>query len=587
MNDETMRDLLRSFLADGLSRRDFMSRATALGLSASAAGALLAADQEPAAAQDDPLASWPPPAYIEEPDTEILQPIDGPLTEETVSFRLLNIDFGYVTDFEDNRFTEWLEEKTNVNVDWELVPSEEAESRVNLMLSSGDIPEIIFSIVTPTQAQFYGSQGLLLPLNDLIAEHAPRLQKVFEVYPRARDIATSSDGSIYLMPNLEDCFQCSMAARLWIYQPWLDALGLDMPQTTDEFEQVLLAFKEQDPNGNGEADEIPFSGTFNLDAWNGPLDRYFMNSFLYNPGQFGSAGPWLVLQDGQILPVYNTPEWREGLAYLHRLYEQGLIDPQTFTQDVDGLQRLGNNPDTVILGAAASGWWYDFTAMEPDSPRWTEYVAVPPLTGPGGVRYAAWEPAWSDPSAVITSTCKDPALAVKWIDTLYWQESSIRSHNGVLGEDWRWAEEGELSASGTQALWKLLTESVGPTDRTWGGVGPGYWSSFMGDGAAIDPETADRDINRLLYQAATTYEQYKQPAELLVPPLTFSEDQSISIADPETAIVNYVTQMFTAFVRGDADLDSGWDQYLATLDQMGLAPYLQIYQDAYDAKYGG
>jgi putative aldouronate transport system substrate-binding protein len=593
MNTEAKHDLVQQFLAGTVSRRDFVARAAALGISAGAIGALLRGGSPSAAAQDqeDPLASWPPPSYIEEPDTEILMPIEGPLTEEKVTFRLLNRDDGYVTDFENNRMTEWLEEQTNVHIDWELVPAgespEEAESKLNLMLASGDIPEIIFSIATPSQAQLYGSQGLFLPLNDLIAEHAPRLQKMFEVYPRARDVATSPDGTIYLMPNVEDCFQCSLAARLWIYQPWLDALGLEMPQTTDEFEQVLLAFKEQDPNGNGQADEIPLSGTFSLDAWNGPLDRYFMNSFIYNPGQYGGPGPWLNLQDGKVTPVYNTPQWRDGLAYLHRLYEQGLIDPQSFTQGVDGLQRLGNNPDTVILGAAPSGWWYDFVAMEPDNPRWTEYVAVPPLKGPGGVQYAAWEPAWSDPSAVITSACKDPVLAVRWIDTLYWQEASLRSHDGVLGEDWRWAEEGELNVGGTQALWKLLAESVGPNDRTWGGVGPAYWSSFMGDGAAIDPETAATDINGLLYQAAVTYEPYKQPSEWVLPPLSFNEEQATAIADPETTITQYVNQMLTAFVRGDTDLESGWDQYVSTLEQMGLAPYLQVYQDAYDAKYGG
>ena len=587
MNGETVRDLVRRFVAGELSRRDFVARAAALGLSTSVTGSLLTAVRTPAVAQDDPLASWPPPSYIEEPDTEILMPIEGPLTEEKVTFRLLNNDLGYVTDFENNRFTEWLEEKTNVHIDWELVPSEEAESKLNLMIASGDIPEIIFSIASPSQAQLYGSQGLFLPLNDLIAEHAPRLQKMFEVYPRAKDVATSKDGNIYIMPNVEDCFQCSLAARLWIYQPWLDALGLDMPETTDELEQVLLAFKNQDPNGNGIADEIPFSGTLSLDAWNGPLDRYFMNSFLYNPGQFGGGGPWLVLQDGNVTPVYNQPEWREGLRYLHRLYAQGLIDPQTFTQDVDSLQRLGNNPDPVILGSATSGWWYDFVAMEPDSPRWTEYVAVPPLQGPRGVRYAAWEPPWIDPSAVITSACKDPALAVKWIDTLYWQEASLRSHDGVLGEDWRWAEEGELSVEGKQALWKLLAESVGPNDRTWGGVGPAYWSSFMGNGVAADPATAATNIDYLLFQAAKPYEPYRQPAEMVIPPLAFDEDQAAAIADPETAITQYVNQMFTAFVRGDADIDAGWDAYVSTLDQMGLAPYLQVYQDAYDAKYGG
>ena len=80
-----------------------MARAVALGLSASAIGALLRGGAPAAAAQDqeDPLASWPPPSYIEEPDTEILMPIEGPLSEETVTFRLLNQDFGYVTDFVD------------------------------------------------------------------------------------------------------------------------------------------------------------------------------------------------------------------------------------------------------------------------------------------------------------------------------------------------------------------------------------------------------------------------------------------------------------------------------------------------------
>ena len=244
-----------------------------------------------------------------------------------------------------------------------------------------------------------------------------------------------------------------MSQKLWIYQPWLDALGLEMPQTTEEFEQVLLAFKEQDPNGNGEADEIPLSTTIDVEGWqNGPLDLFFMNSFLYNPGE-DATGPWLILQDGQVTPVYNTPEWKEGLKYLHRLYAQGLIDPQSFTQDVDGLQRLGNNPDEVILGAAPSGWW---TTSSPSTracriTRWTDYVAVPPLEGPEGVRYAAWDPATDDPAAVITSACKDPALAVRWIDTLYWQEATLRSDDGVLGEDWRWAEEGETDVDGEQA----------------------------------------------------------------------------------------------------------------------------------------
>ena len=49
--------------------------------------------------------------------------------------------------------------------------------------------------------------------------------------------------------------------EMYVYRPWLDKLGLDIPETTEEFYQMLKAFKEQDPNGNGVADEIPFSAT--------------------------------------------------------------------------------------------------------------------------------------------------------------------------------------------------------------------------------------------------------------------------------------------------------------------------------------
>jgi putative aldouronate transport system substrate-binding protein len=580
---EAVRNLVRQFTAGDLSRRDFMARAAVLGLSSSAIGSILAEGVTPVVAQDDPLASWPPPAYIPIPETEIMQPITAPLTEETVSFRLLNNDFGDVTDFVDNRFTEWLEEKTNVHIEWELVPWEESGSTLNLMLSSGgDLPEIIFNMVGLSQAQLYGAQGIFLPLNDLIAEQAPRLQRLFEIYPEARDIVTEPDGNIYVMPAFGDCYQCSMSKRLWIYQPWLDALGLDMPQTTDEFEQVLLAFKEQDPNGNGQADEIPLSGTMSEDAWYGAIDHFFMNSFLFNPGN-----PWLVLQEGKVTPAYTAPEWKEGLTYLHRLYEQGLIDPQFFSQEVDGLQRLGNNPDVVILGAAPSGWWYDFVSIGEGETRWTEYVSVPPLEGPQGVRYAPWEPTRVEPSVVITRACKDPALAVRWVDTLYWQEATLRNEAGVLGEDWRWAEEGELDVAGRQALWKTLTAFEGPTNRSWAGLNPMHYSAYIDTSAVVDPTTVDSNLGFRLYDAAkSNYEPYKQPAELVLPPLSFTDEQTAAIADAETTISQYVNQMITAFVRGDSDIDAGWEQYLATLEQMGLANYLQVYQEAYDAKYG-
>ena len=570
------------------SRRDVLMGAAALGLVASVTGVQPEGGVSVVAAQDDPTASSPPPDYVPIHEGDIVSPITAPLTEDAVTFRALAMQNLGVSSFEDNRYTEWLHDKTNVNVEWLLVPEEEAEGRLNLMLASGDLPELIFSVVTPSQQALYGGQGLFLPLNDLIEEHAPNLKKAFAIYPGMREVLAAPDGNIYGMLTLEDCYHCSMSQKLWIYKPWLDALGLEIPTTTDEFEQVLLAFKQRDPNGNGQADEIPLSTTYSPDGWQNSLDLFFMNSFIYNPGQ-DASGPWLILQDGKVTPVYNTPQWKEGLEYLHRLYAEGLIDPQSFTQDVDGLQRLGNNPDEVILGAAPSGWMGVFMAVDEslENTRWTDYVPVPPLEGPAGVRYAAWGPATGEPAIVITRACSDPALAVRWIDAQYDREATLRSERGVLGEDWRWAEEGERDYNGEQAVWKILRLFTDePTDHAWQGTGPKFISRSLWNSQAVDPDSIDLEF-LLASLTEEAYEPYKQPQEMWLPPLSFTEDQAIAIADPEATITQYVNQMFAHFVRGEGDIDAEWDTYVATLEQMGLANYLQVYQEAYDAKYGG
>ena len=563
------------------SRRSVLMGAVTIALSATTLGSGRVRAQDNAAAGV--------PEYIPEPDTEILIPIDEPLTTETVTFRVLMVRSDEVTDYDDNAFTRWLEEKTNVHVQWDLVPEDDVQSKLNVMLASGDIPDIIFGAVNPSQLLLYGSQGIFLPLNDLIAEHAPRATKLMEVQPVVREVITAPDGTIYAMPGFGECYHCTMNQKLWIYQPWLDALGLEIPQTVDEMEAVLLAFKEQDPNGNGEADEVPLSGS--ITEVNMALPSYFMNAFIYYPGQMTGESPTqirtLIVQDGQVTAAYATPQWREGLRYLNRLYAQGLIDPQIFTQDEDALQRLGNNADEVILGAVLGGSAGGAVSIEAEpGSRWTEYVAVPPLEGPEGVRLAAWNPYQpAFPAAAITSACADPALAVAWVDTLLFQEATLRMDRGPLDEDWRWALEGEIDVEGEQALWKLLVIHDQPTNQSWQGTGPMYMSRHMFSGIAVDPEAIDLNLEKILHDAtADLYEPAKQPLEMTLPPLAMSNDQALAIADPEATLAQYVTRMTAQFIRGEADLDAGWDAYLATLEGMGLTPYLQMYQEIYDAR---
>ena len=146
-----------------------------------------------------------------------------------------------VEDYQDNDFIRYLEEKTNIFLELETAPSGEAEQKRNLLLASNDYPEIFISEFSGFEYQFYGSQGVFLPLNDLIDRYGVNVPKVFTDYPLVKANLAMADGSIYALPDINDCFHCAYAQKMWIYRPWLEKLGLEMPATTEEFKEVPTA----------------------------------------------------------------------------------------------------------------------------------------------------------------------------------------------------------------------------------------------------------------------------------------------------------------------------------------------------------
>ncbi|MGV2788079.1 ABC transporter substrate-binding protein, partial [Clostridium perfringens] len=105
----------------------------------------------------------------------------------------------------------------------------------------------------------YGTDGTILPLEDLIDQYAPNLKALLDRRPDIKSSITAPDGHIYGLPSWEENNLGTNPFFHVINKKWLDKLGLKMPQTLDEYTEALAAFKTQDPNGNGKADEIPLS----------------------------------------------------------------------------------------------------------------------------------------------------------------------------------------------------------------------------------------------------------------------------------------------------------------------------------------
>ncbi len=585
--------------SEAISRRNVLKGAASAVAGAAAtvgAGAALGATVLPgtaAFAQDaTPAASPASPAGAQVDVTSTEPQVTLPLTAEKKTLKVTVASSASVEDFSTNEFTVWLEERTNVHVEWEIVPAAtdaERNTALNVRVAGGDYGDVLMNFSPqPTVLQLYGQQGVFQPLNDLIDKEGTFTQRAYKDYPLAKTAITASDGKIYGLGQVNDCYHCSMSQKLWINQVWLDNLGLQMPTTTEEYADVLRAFKTGDPNKNGKADEFPLSGS--PLAWHGSLDEYFMNSFIYHPGNKLR----LISLDGKVTPIYTQDAWKEGIKYLAGLYKEGLIDPETFTRTTDQLRQVGdgNGGPDVIVGSVPAGWWGEFTTYTSGANGpWQQFTAVAPLKGPAGIQYAGFNAysAFSNAVFMITDKATDPDLAFKWADSLGHVEVTQRSIFGVLDRDWAWARKGENGIDGEQAWWRSITDIANvPTQNAhWSQMGPTFRSTKTRLSQYVSPEAAPNDVEVILFnQTKDKYEPYKQPSEMTLPPLYFSPDQAQTVAELTPTIQDYVDQTFAHAVTGQIDIEQVWADYITTLGSMGLDNFISMHQAAVDANKG-
>lgn len=497
-----------------------------------------------------------------------------PITEEPTTIRIMVNARPGVENYKTNAFTKYLEEKTNVKIEWDIVPSTAAAEKLNLTFGGGNLPDVIMGFgVTNAQQMIFGSQGIIIPLNELIEKYGVETKRMFQENLQIEEAVTAPDGNIYALPMPNDCYHCSMIQKMWVYKPWLDKLGMQPPTTIDEFYDMLKAFKTQDPNGNGLADEIPMAGS--PKGWETRVDRFLMNAFTYNPSGY------VYLNNGKPDVSFNKPEWKEGVEFLNKLYNEGLLDPQSLTQDESQLIQLGENPKAPLLGVIPAGFMGSFSEIGGPSGRFKEYVTLAPLKGPKGLQITPLAPYEANSGHyVITKAAKNPEVAFRLADALYNKEMTLRSLEGELGVHWDWADEGEIGINGEPAIWKRLMPFPNIQNDSWEQTAPTYRPAELRLGQVNDP---DNPLESILYnETKNNYEPYKASQDMVMPRLFFTSEQSSELSDLQKTITDYVSESLSRFITGDANIETEWDNYLKNLESMNLSRFLEIYQEAYD-----
>ncbi|OKP98014.1 extracellular solute-binding protein [Paenibacillus sp. P46E] len=492
-------------------------------------------------------------------------------------------------DIPTNKFTTFVQDKFGIKFNWQINPSDGAKEKRQISLASGDYPDAY--LLTAYIDEFsqgdvlkYGQQGVLVPLNDLIDQYAPNIKAAMEKHPEMKTLNTAPDGNIYGLGAYAECFHCSYPNKMWINTEWLKKLNLEEPKTTEEFKQMLEAFKTKDPNGNGKADEVPLSGS--TEDFGVRIIPYLMNSFVYDDDR-----NYLNMTDGKVESAAVKPEWKEGLTYIKSLYDAGLIDPGAFTQNAEAFKKIGENADAEILGAGAGMHPAIFINIDPGNTRSAHYNALPPLTGPKGISYTTHDAGGVSPGAkfVITNKASEEAKValIKMVDYMFTPEGQTNAASGMKGIDWTDPVAGDVAlGKDVKPVIKPIpmAEGEAPRNAGWSGMGHFYMPKEYRDTFVQATDIySSNGYERRLYNASLLYQGH-EPKELFplwsiwIDPTEIDEASML-----QTNLRNYIEQNELQFITGNKDLNKDWDAYVKGLKDLKLDRYLEILQKAYDA----
>ncbi len=517
-----------------------------------------------------------------------------PLTQNKETLSVFAISTDKAKD--DNYTVKWYEDLTNVHIDWKQVPGDDYKTKMNLLVASGEPVDIIaipnLGVAKPTFTEVYrlAKQGLLAPLNDIIAKNNPNYTRILADYPELKKVMTAPDGNMYGFGIQGTCYHCSIYNKLWFNNKWVENLGMKTPTTTDEFAEVLRAFKTKDPNKNGKQDEIPMA-TFAKGNSYTKIEVFLMNSFVFYDSQ--AVAGRLYVDNGTVKCSMLDPNFKEGLKYIAGLYKEGLIYPDSFTMEQKDLKAINEGGTEAMIGAIP-GPHGGYVGNTGTSNRWFEYGVLPPLKGPNGLQITAnHDYTLIEPTVFITTQCKKPELAAQWLDGFFTglDDQGLTLVYGEKDVAWKYPDAGEVGSDGKPALYQSL--KVPETNPYFGNMSIGInlvITTFFHSNQRAPKDIYAADLTgfeRWLYTETEKYEPYRAPIDMQLPNLYFDEKDINEISKIKADLDTFMNESIAKFVTGAYNLDADYDKFQADLKTIGVDNYVSLTQKTLDAWKAG
>jgi putative aldouronate transport system substrate-binding protein len=462
-----------------------------------------------------------------------------------------------------NSFFTQLEKDTNIKVNWitDYSSATFAEKKA-LMFASGDVPEVIFGWTQFADSDIMQNLAYFIPLENLINTYMPNLRAAMQEDPDMRKVVNYPDGHIYSLPVRGPSFggNVDIGLQPHINKTWLDKLNLKEPQTTEELYQVLKAFKERDPNGNGIADEIPW------------LTIHPSSGFDFDTISFFGVQSDIMISNGKVYYSPLTDKFRQGVEWFAKLYKEGLIDPEYFTMNSD--MYYGKAADTSIQRFGFIVDWVPDATLQGNS---KDFITIPPPAGPDGKRFSVTSYASASRNSMeITTKCPFPEVVARWADQFYNPDATFQNSYGAFGE---------CTVKEADGSYTLLPLSATPgfdsqDYRMWNRapkVGPGYISTSFTK-YNLDPTSGD-GLKAAIGQIALPY----GTPDAAFPSAAFATDeQNSELALLSTDLNNYLNAATSEWIAKGGVTDAEWNAFKNQLKAMGAERYTAIKQSIYD-----